>query len=337
MLYVLHGADELTRSEMLAEWKEKLGDATTASVNTTVLDGRRVSMAELVETCDALPFLGTRRLVIVEGFWSRFEPGKRKQSKDEPRALSAADAALIQGLAEYLPRLPETTRLIFVESQSLNPSNPLFDALPQERKRIYIKEFRPPTDRDLPRWIESRMKSKEGEITPQAAQELARAVGSDLRQLDQELEKLLAYVNYERAVTVQDVRAVVAAQQMAGIFALVDAIGMRQGDRAMRYLHELLNAGAAPMYVLSMIERQFRILLQVKALQEQGATLPQIKRATGVRHSFVLQKGSRQARNFSMERLEAIYAHLADVEGHIKTGQIDDLLALDLLVAQLSA
>jgi hypothetical protein len=38
-----------------------------------------------------------------------------------------------------------------------------------------------------------------------------------------------------------------------------------------------------------------------------------------------------------MERLEAIYVHLADVEQHIKTGKINDLLALDLLVAQLCA
>jgi DNA polymerase-3 subunit delta len=337
MLYVLHGQDELTRSEMLAEWKEKLGDATTASVNTTVLDGRKVTLPELIETCDALPFMGKRRLVIVEDFWSRFEPGKRRRSKGEPPTLSAADTALIQGLVEYLPRLPETTRLVFVESRSLSATNPVFDVLPQDHKRAYVKEFRPPSERDLPRWIQDRMKLKQGEITPQAAQELAHLVGTELRQLDQELEKLLAYVNYERAVTAQDVRAAVSAQQLAGVFDLVDAIGMRQGDRAMRYLHELLNAGAAPMYLLTMIGRQFRILLQVKELQAQGATLSEMRRATGIGHRFVIEKGGRQARNFSMERLEAIYAHLAEVEQHIKTGKIDDLLALDLLVAQLCA
>jgi DNA polymerase-3 subunit delta len=337
MLYVLHGEDEFTCSEMLVRWKEKLGDATTASLNTTVLDGRKVTLPDLVETCDAVPFMGKRRLVIVEDFWSRFESPKRRRGKGEPRALSAADTALIQALVEYLPRLPETTRLIFVESQSLTAANPVSDVLPQDNKRIHVKEFRPPSERDLPRWIQDRIEAKEGEISPQAAQELARFVGTELRQLDQELDKLLAHVNYERAVTAQDVHAVVSAQQPAGVFDLVDAIGMRQGERAMRYLHELLDAGAAPMYLLTMIERQFRILLQVKELQAQGATLPEIKRATGIGHRFVIQKGSRQARNFSMERLEAIYAHLADVEQHIKTGKIGDLLALDLLVAQLCA
>ena len=337
MLYVLHGQDEFTRSEMLAQWKEKLGDATTASVNTTVLDGRKMPLLELVETCDALPFMGKRRLVIVEDFWSRFESGKRRRSKGEAPKLSAADAALLQGLAGYLPRLPETTRLVFVESRSLSAANPVFDVLAQDHKRTHVKEFRPPSERDLPRWIEDRMEAKKGQITTQAAQELAHSVGTELRQLDQELEKLLAYVNYERAVTVQDVRAAVSVQQLAGVFDLVDAIGMRQGDRAMRCLHELLNAGAAPMYLLTMIERQFRILLQVKELQARGATLSEIRRATGIGHRFVIEKGSRQARNFSMERLESIYAHLGDVEQHIKTGKIEDLLALDLLVAQLCA
>jgi DNA polymerase-3 subunit delta len=337
MLYVLHGQDEFTRSEMLAQWKEKLGDATTASVNTTVLDGRKLTLPELIETCDALPFMGKRRLVIVEDFWSRFEPGKGRRAKEEPASLSAADTTLIQGVVEYVPRLPETTRLVFVESRSLSAANPLFDALPQDHKRIHVKEFPPPHERDLPQWIQDRMRTRGGEISRQASQELARFVGTELRQLDQELEKLLAYVNYGRAVTVEDVRAAVSVQQLAGIFDLVDAIGMRQGDRAMRFLHELLNAGAAPMYLLTMIERQFRILLQVKELQAKGATLSEMKRATGIGHRFVLEKGSRQARNFSMERLEAIYAHLAEVEQHIKTGKIDDLLALDLLIAQLCA
>jgi DNA polymerase-3 subunit delta len=337
MLYILHGEDELTRSEKLAQWKEKLGDPTIASLNTTVLDGRKASLTDLIQACDALPLMGKRRLVIVEDFWSRFERRKRSRPKGEQQEVPAADAALIQGLLDYLPRLPETTRLVFVESGALQKANPVFHALPADKKRVYVQEFRPPSERSLGRWIERRMTAKGGTITSRAAQELARFVGTNLRQLDQELEKLLAYANFQRPVSVEDVHKLVSATQMSNVFDLVDAIGMRRSERAMRYLHELLDAGAPPMYLLSMIERQFRILLQVKDLQVQGATVTKMQQALGIRHAFIIEKGMRQARNFSMARLESIYGQLADVEQAIKTGEIGDWIALDVLVAELSA
>ena len=337
MLYILHGEDEFTRSEKLAKWKEKLGDPTIASLNTTVLDGRRVGLTEIIQACDALPFMGKRRLVIVDDFWSRFEPRKGRRPKVEQPQISPADDAFVKGLLEYLPRLPETTRLVFVESQSLQKANPVFSVVPSDEERVYIKEYRPPSEGSLNRWIERRMRAKGGTITSPAAQELARFVGMDLRTLDQELDKLLAHSNFQRPVTVDDVHNLVSAKQLADIFDLVDAIGMRRGKLAMRSLHELLDGGAPPMYLLSMIERQFRILLQTKELQAQGAKVTQMQDALGIRHAFIIEKGLRQARNYSMERLESIYAELAEVEQDIKTGEISDLLALDVLVAQLCA
>jgi DNA polymerase-3 subunit delta len=336
MLYLLHGADEFTRSEEIAKLKQKLGDPTVVSLNTTVLDGRKATLPALIQACDALPFMAGRRLVIVEGFWSRFEPPEGGKAKENPPKMPASDGALIKGLLEYLPRLPETTGLIFVESRSLQKANPAFNAVPSDQKKIaFVKEFNPPQEGELGRWVERRMKAKGGEIMPQAAQELARFIGGDLRQLDQELDKLWAHANFQRPVSVTDVDNLVNATQTDSVFALVDAIGLRQRERAMRVLHELLEAGAAPLYLLSMIERQFRILLQVKDLHARGVALSGMQKTLGIRHSFVIEKSLRQAQNFRMDALESIYKRLADVEQKIKTGEIEDLLALDLLVIEL--
>ena len=338
MLYVLHGDDEFTRSEELAKLRSKLGDPTVASLNTTVLSGRDVNLSALVQACDALPFMAERRLVIVQDLLSRFEPKEgRKTSKDRQPKASAADAAFVKGLLEYLPRMPEAARLAFVESRPLSASNPVLIALPSDRKTVYIKEFEPPKGRELERWIEQRMVSKGGKIEPQAAQELARLAGNDLRQLDQELEKLLAYANFQRDITVSDVHSLVHAAQTVNVFALVDSIGLRQGDRATNYLHELLEGGAAPLYLLTMIERQFRILLQVKELHERRASMAEMQKALGIRQDWVIEKSLRQAQHFSLSHLEEIHRHLAEVEFNIKTGEITDVLALDLLVTELCA
>ena len=69
--YVFHGTDELTRAETLANFRSRLGPADTADLNTTFLDGRRATLAELRHACDAIPFLAEKRLVIVEGLLAR--------------------------------------------------------------------------------------------------------------------------------------------------------------------------------------------------------------------------------------------------------------------------
>lgn len=362
MLYILHGEDELTRSEELAKLRQKLGDPIIASLNTTTLSGRDLSLPALVLACSAIPFGAERRLVIVQDFWSRFElPKERKPKERKPKErrpeqrqpeqpqpeerqpeMSAADAALIKGLLEYLPRMPESTRLVFSESRNLEDPkarNPAFDQLPADHKGIYCKAFPAPKPGQLPRWIAQRMAAKSGSIHPQAAQELSQLVGSNLRQLDQELEKLLAYVDYERMVTVTDIRKVVASAHTINIFALVDAMGMRQTQKAVEHLHDLLDAGEHPLGLLSMIERQFRMLLQMKELRQEGAGIDDIRRTLGIpeKQTFIVEKGLRQAQHFSMARLESIYSHLAEVEQAIKTGEISDVLALDLLVVELCA
>lgn len=335
MIYLFHGEDELTRSEELARWKSKLGDPALASLNTTILDGRKLDLSVLTRACETLPFMAERRVVIVENFWSKFEPPKESRGKEKRLKISAADAALIKELQQYLLKVPETTHLLFLESQTLSQDNPAFHTLPTDKKRAYTKEFKPPMEDELWRWIEQRMKAKGGAITPQAAKELAHLVGNELRQLDQELDKLVAYVNFQRPVNVTDVHKVASTTLTGNIFALVDAIGLRQRERAIRYLHELLESGASPAYLLSMIERQFRILLQVKDMQAQRLSPSEMQAVLEISHAFIIEKSLRQTRNFSIERLEAILSRLAEVEQTIKTGQMDELLALDLLVVEL--
>jgi len=336
MLYVFHGEDEFTRSEELAKLRQKFGDATSASLNTSTFSGRDVTLSALILACDTLPFMAERRLVIVQDYWSRFDGPKERKPKEWHTKASATDDAFIQGLAEYIPRMPETTRLVFLEGKRLDPANRLFKALPSDKKSVFHKAFGALEGSKLVRWIEQRTAAKGGSIHPLAAQGLARLVGSDLRQLDHELEKLLARANYERAVNVTDVEELVHAARATSVFALVDALGMRQAPKAVRHLHELLDGGAAPLYLLNMIERQFRILLQVKGLRERGASIRELQKALGM-PEFVIEKSLRQAQQFTVARLEAIYAHLAEVELAIKSGEITEVLALDLLAVELCA
>ena len=328
MFYLFHGEDEFSRSETLAALKEKMGDPGLAELNITVFDGSKVTLSELQHVCDSVPFLAERRLVIVEGLLAHLEPKGRGEKR------STWQKEYLEGLTQYLQHLPETTRLVFVEGKSIGKDNPVHRlALAKECGRV--KEFKPPQEKELNRWIGERVKKKGGQIEPAAVVQLAAFVGNDLRLLDQEVEKLVVYVSGARPITEEDIRLLVSYVQEANIFEMVDALGQRNAQRAAKFLHQLLDDGEHPLALLGMIVRQFRILIQVKELTERG--LSQQKMASQLRlHPFVVKKAVRQAMNFSMEQLEAIYRKLLETDVAIKTGQMDEVLALDMLVVGLN-
>jgi DNA polymerase-3 subunit delta len=184
-----------------------------------------------------------------------------------------------------------------------------------------------------------RAKQKKAQIEPQATKELTVYLGNDTRLLDNELEKLATYAR-EQPITVQDVHRLVSYVREESIFRFVDALGERNGSLATNLLHQLLEDSGDTSYVLyllSMIARQFRLLIQVKELVDGRAAPPEIMRALRLNHRFILDKLLQQARNFALEQLEEIYVRLQRIDVGIKTGVAGGELALDLFIAEICA
>jgi DNA polymerase III subunit delta len=336
MFYILHGDNELERSEKVADFKQKVGEASVRDFNVSVLDGRKVTLSELQHAADSIPFLADTRLVIVEGLLARLAGRKGKGADDEAAssgaALSGAAKEFVSGLIGYVPRLPDTTHLVLVEAQTLKPTHPVVKAAVQQSARNVI-EFKPPEPGNLQAWIVKRAEKQGGKFEPRAAAQLAALIGGDLRRLDQEIAKLITYVNVQRPVTVQDVARLVVDASTSSVFDLVDALGKRDAKRAAHELHHLLDQGENPLGLLAMIVRQFRLLILVKDLQQRNMPPDDLAKQIGV-HPFVARKVGEQARAFrDLAQLEAIYRRLLDIDVEIKTGVTGDVLALDLLVA----
>ena len=334
MYYILHGEDEFSRTEQVRKFRAQMGDPQFADLNTAWFDGRKATLGELQHACDAVPFLSDKRLVIVEGMLTRFDPRHGKRDDEGEKTVEEANPALAKDLKEYLTRLPETTRLVFVESKTLAKNNPILKQAESDKKNAHVKEFEEPKARDLPKWIRERVKEKGGAIEPDAVEELAAHVGTDLRLIDNEIEKLLTYRNGQ-AIRAQDVRALVASVRESDVFALVDALGHRETGAALKLLHAQLDHNAAPGYLLSMIVRQFRLLLQMRDLAARGKTLDAAREQLKL-HPFVAEKTWKQSLNFTLPQLEAIYQKLLDVDVAIKIGRSEPIVALDVLIVELT-
>ncbi len=318
--FVFHGEDRFTQQETLADLKARLGDPSMVSLNTSRLDGQTVKLAELFHCCSSLPFLTDRRMVIVEGLIKRVSGTGRERERDQ--------------LLDYLPQLPPTTRLVFLEGKALSPNN-RFVKLAADLPAGYAKLFRLPIGPALERWIGSRVEAQGGEIDPHASALLASNVGQDLHLLQMEITKLLSYTNLSRPIEVADVELLTPYSSRVDIFDLVDAIGLQRSQTAATLLRRSLEAGDEPLYLLAMIVRQIRLLVQVKEKIEQGCRTDDIGRRIRL-HPYVARKLCHQAGNFALPQLEGILRQLLDTDVAIKTGKIDPAVALDLLVVELS-
>lgn len=348
MITLLHGPEELVRAEHLAQIRAALGPAELADLSTTWLDGRKTPVAEVCYHGDVMPFLTPRRLVIVDGLLSRLSKGGRGGKKGRSEAGSEAQAveetvdapaiaAERRRLLAYLPDLPDTTDLVLIEAEEMSLSDPVVKLLGELAKggRAAIVPCQAPPVAELPAWITRRAEAKGARIDRAAAQDLATFVGRNLRLLDNELEKLAAYCGGARPITPKDVRLLVPYAQEANIFDMVDAMGRRDQATALRLLRGLERDGAAPLYLLSMIVRQFRILIQVSDLMGQNLDKEAIARQIGL-HPYPTQKAMQQSRLWRPEDLAAVYDRLLETDLAIKTGKLPDDLALDLLVVELS-
>ena len=136
-------------------------------------------------------------------------------------------------------------------------------------------------------------------------------------------------------MALDDVQTLTPAGGEANIFAMVDAVGQRRGPAAQRELRRLLER-AHPQYVLTMIVRQFRLLLLARELLDARAPEAEISQALGLK-SYPTGKVCQQARSFSLPDLERIYRRLLDYDVDTKTGQMEAAAALDTLVVALTA
>lgn len=328
MLHVLIGEDDYSIRQALEEIKQGIGDATALMTNTTVLDGRQVTLEQLRNACETVPFLSEKRLVIVEGLFERFGSGNRNSRKKSTRQSEPSEE--YKAFADGIKQLPEFTELVLIGG-GIRVGNPLLRELATVTQ---VKSFPRLKTSQLSQWILQRVKDVGGSISPQAVNLLVRFVGNDLWIMASEVDKLALFTGGCR-IEEADVRAVVSYAQEANIFAMIDAVLEFRVGAAQELLQQLLKQGMAPAQLLVMLSRQVRIIFQIKEMRERGESRADIQSKLGLTSDFVLRKAWEQADRYSPARLREVYHRLLEADLSIKTGKLEGELAINILITEL--
>lgn len=306
-LHLFVGEEDLLIEEGVAALVEEVLPPENRPLNLDVLDAEGVPVGEIIARLDTLPFFGDRRVVVVKHLHAFSTEGQR-------------------AMEEFLARGAPPTVAIFTAS-ALDRRTRLFKAI-QQHGTIHACD--PLRDRDAPAWVLRAARGAGKRMGPQAAGALVAAVGTGLRMLRLEVEKLAAYVGERPEITADDVRAIASRLSETKFWTLTDAIGDRDAGRAIQALEELMQTDH-PLPVLATITGHFRWLAKVKAVGARDEA--EVAAALDL-HRFRASKLLGQARRYRAGDFPEIFALLEETDRAIKsTGQ--PVLALETLVLRL--
>ena len=310
-VYLLYGEEAYLKKQ----YKDKLRNAMVApddTMNYAYYEGKGVNVKEIIDLAETLPFFAERRLIIMEntGFFKNATPE----------------------LADYIKEMPESTSMIFIESE-VDKRGKLYKAV-QSKGRVV--ELGRQDEATLLRWIVGSVKREGKQISEGTVRYFLTKVGTDMENIQKELEKLFCYTLEKDKITVEDVETICTTQITNQIFDMVNAVADKQQRKALDYYYDLLALKEPPMRILFLLARQFKLLLEVKTLDKQGYARKDIASKTGL-HPFVVGKYQEQAKSFSQKELRAIMEEGAEIEESVKTGSLTDTLGVELFIMKHSA
>lgn len=306
-MYLLYGEEAFLKKSYKNRLKEAMiGDDT---MNFSYFEGKGLDMDELIRLADTMPFFAERRLILIEdsGFF---------KNSCEP-------------LIKYLPSMPDTTCLLFVESE-VDKRNKLFKKV---KDLGYAAEMSRQDAAQLGRWAGGILAREGKKITNRTMELFLSMTGDDMEHIRTELDKLISYTLGREIITDEDVRAICTVQVTNKIFDMVAAIVNRQTKKAMDLYEDLLTLKEPPMRIMFLIARQFNQLLQVKELMGKGMDKGTIASRLKLQ-PFVVGKVMPQARQFSKEQILSYVNLCVDMEEAVKCGRLQDRLAVELLITK---
>lgn len=311
MIIFLYGADTFRQKQKLNEIIESYKEKHKKGFGLIFFDCQKNDCQDLRNEIETGSIFKEKKLIVLRNVFSN------KKFKDD----------FLENGKVFL----ESDDLILIcEENDIDKRDGLFKFL---EKKAKAQEFQSLSEEKLIAWIKNEFKKHKTEIDPYVARKLFIFAGDDVWQLENEIKKLICY-SAGKKITETDVVLLVRPKIENDIFKTIDSLTMGKKNEALRLIHKHLEKGDSPLYLLSMINFQFRNLLEVKDLMEKNTPYYGIIKKSGL-HPFVVKKTYSQAQRFTISKLKKIYQKIFQADLSAKTGKMDPEDALDLLIASI--
>ena len=311
MIYFIYGEDSYRAKEKLQEIVDHYKSVHKSGLNLVQVDVKGKDLKDIFDNFKITSMFDEKKLIILKDIFLN-----KKFSED---------------FLEEIETLKNSKDIIVVfEKNEVDQRTKLFKLLIKNAK---CQEFSLLDNRGLKNWFKKESEKYELKIDPMAEATLLLFVGNNLWQLENEIKKLVNF-KPDKLIKKEDIILQVKPKIENDIFKTIDAISQKDKKQSLSFLHKHLDDGDNSLYLLSMIAYQFRNLLIIKEMIDNGLSYETIQKKSGL-NPFVVRKTYYLCNQFSYLELKKIYQKIFQVDSNIKTGKIDAETALDLLVAEI--
>jgi len=311
--YLFYGPGEFRMERVLGTFRTLLVPEAARDFNLEVLYGDEAIEPEgIINKASSMPFLAQRRLIIV-------------------RRTESFTAEQLEKFLPYLDKPSPSTCLIFISSRT-SFNTKFYRKFRSEGVAVLFGDLK---GNQIVPWIK-RTASEDLGVTldGDACAYLHAVVGNRPRELYSELEKLR--LRYGTTVSLDQVKEAVTHSRVYTVFELMDAVSIKDRGSSLRILKRYLeeeDPRDAPLGLISMLNRQVRLLWQTKAvLQKRGGT-QEVQKKTGL-SGFPVKKLVEQAPRWTERELESALERLRWSDDRLKSGSSPTLI-LETLVLSL--
>ena len=310
-VYLFFGEEDYLKQQYKGRMKNALCPEED-TMNFSLFQGKKTEPKAVIDLAETMPFFAERRVIFLEdtGFF-------KNQCQDLP---------------EYMASLPEYLCMVFVESE-VDKRSRMYKAVKKYGRAV---EFVRQDSSTLMRWVLGILKREGKKITQRDMELFLERTGTDMGNIENELEKLLSYTMGREVITASDIKEVCTMQITNHIFDMLRAVTEKKQKKALDLYYDLLALKEPPMRILFLLARQFNLILQVKELSGEGYDQSATAKRTGLQ-PFVVRNYMAYARKYGTQELRDMVQECVELETKVKTGKMTDALSVELLLVKFSS
>ncbi len=323
-VYFFTGAEEYLMNEIIGVLKEKYIEESFETLNYIAIDGKEVSFDNILNACETLPFMSSKKIVIIKDISEIIENGDND--------LDNTMASYVEGLDNYL------LLIIMDRSNNLKKTSKLYKTI---NKLGGVVDFSKLKGKDLNTWLETKLKKYSKKISNANLNYfIGESSYSDynstktLYDLENELLKVINYASGNEILK-EDIDIVLTKTLDTNIFNLLASINKKDSDSALKIFNEMYISNEPVQRILVMIIRQLRLMLGYKLYKERGYSEGDIQEKLGIK-PYEFKKISKESYNFSEGQLKLALNHILELDIKQKTSSQDEKLALEMLIINLA-
>ncbi|OIO36477.1 MAG: DNA polymerase III subunit delta [Candidatus Omnitrophica bacterium CG1_02_46_14] len=310
--YLLYGKEGFLKREFIQNLRSEIfAKLKNSTMGFKQFEAPKDPLSAVIDFIGLQSFFDTQKLAVITGI----------------DALEIEDK---EKLLDYTQHLPKDSSLVLVSEESSVKKDHFLKKLAEKTKTIACHL---PFDKDLPRWIENRVKKCGKTMDYETASVLIERVGKDAATLHLAIEQLAVYTDKKTHISSTHIEALLGRSVQADVFGLIDALLQRKIRSALEILEILLNEGAKIYEIVGAFSGQLERLARIKTLSEEGFPQDSIVEELKL-HPFFAAKILKQADRLSKTHVQKMLKNLLICDEAVKTGRLNDRLALQRFILQ---